>query len=104
MWLVILVLAALLFMRKSGYSSDEKTVVSAIKDVTERFPAMAPVNTVSIDNTSARMVFFDTNNYSGAVIDFDNNGITPRKPADSSIAPYTDGAYKSYDEILNFKV
>lgn len=105
LWLVLIVLVVLLLMRKpAGYSSDERTVTSIVKQITDRFPNMTPVNTVSIDGPNARMVFFDTKNYSGSVIDTDSNGIVPRKPADSSITPYVDGAYKDYDEILNFKV
>jgi len=97
-------MVAILFMRKSTYSSDEVTVGTMVKQVTERFPYMAPVSTLSIDDSDARMAFFNTKDYSGTIIDINSNGIVPRKPADGSIAPYTDGAYKSYDEILSFKI
>lgn len=104
MWLLVIVLVVLLFMRRTSYASDEVTVQSIVKTITDKFPTMTPVSTISIDGTDSRMVFFDTKDYSGKVVDMNQKGIVPRSPADASIAPYVDGAYKSYDEILDFRV
>lgn len=64
LWLILIVLAAWWFMRKPS-QSDETIIQRVIREN----PSLSPVNTVSIDDGEARMVFFDRATLSGRVID-----------------------------------
>lgn len=64
LWLIVIALIAWWFIRKP-VQSDE----TIIQRITREHPNLAPVNTVSIDDGSARMMFFDKKTLSGRVID-----------------------------------
>jgi hypothetical protein len=97
-WLVLILLAIYFTVHKAGYT-DEVTVSKIVRNLKKVFPTMEPLNTTSIDNQTARITFLDTATYAGSVVDAGVDGVIPRAPPDLSIQPYTDGAYKSYNEI-----
>lgn len=99
LWIIVFVITAMYLMTRKSPYTDEVTVQKVIRNIKSQFPSLEPVNTTSIDSGTARITFFDTNTYSGKVIDASTRGVLPRAPPDTSIQPYKDAEYKSYDEI-----
>ena len=106
MWILLIVFAVLMYMlstKRQGYVSDEATIMNIVAGIRAKRPELVPLETVSIDNGVARMLYLNMNDYSGQVIDSTLAGPIPRSPPDASLTPFIENKYKSYDEIQNFR-
>ena len=72
--LVIIVLLVLFFIwykRSPAKMSDTMTIQGVMKRMAEERPELVPIETVYIDpNGNSRFLFYNTQNYSGEIKDF----------------------------------
>jgi hypothetical protein len=92
MWFILVIIAVILFLiiqKKETYQSDETFIDTIVSNVRANNPNLVPIETVSVDAGVARLLWFDTDDYSGKVIDSNSSGIIPyTKPVDDGIIPY----------------
>lgn len=75
MWILLILFAlALFFMyrqktRDSYNPSDEKMINDIVTSLQKKRPELSPINTVSRDGNSARMMFLNTDTYAGQLGD-----------------------------------
>ncbi len=103
--LILLLLAVLWFFfssRVDTYVSDESLIGKIVNGIRSRRPELVPLETISVDNGVARMMWFDMNNYSGQIIDSTEAGALPRAPPLNQFSPAQKEQYMPYDEIEKF--
>lgn len=104
-FIVILLLFALwvyLSNKKTMYVPDETFIGNIVRNIRSRQPELVPLETISVDNGIARMMWFDTRNYSGQILDSTASGVIPRAPPLNQFSPIDEESYMPYDEIQNF--
>lgn len=69
--IVLLVLIYIWYQRSPTQMSDTMTIQGVMKQMAEERPELVPIETVYIDpNGNSRFLFYNTENYSGEIKDF----------------------------------
>ncbi len=101
--IVLLVVAWIMYKMntKSTYVSDENLIRGIVSNIRSKNPQLVPIETVSVDSGVARIMWFDTMNYSGQILDSTASGVLPRAPPIGNFETLED-KYMPFNDIQNF--
>lgn len=80
---VVCVLIWFKFFRKVENMTDESKIKTIVSKIREEKPELVPIDTVSVDDNKARMLFVNTKTYAGEMYDSTvaENGSVDIKPS-----------------------